>query len=181
MKNLLLSISLLFLAACASSVNVDYKKTVNFAQLRTFVVQSKPVNVSEDTRVDSPFMQQRTVKAIGDNLVARGMQVNKENPDVIVKYHLLVRQEIESDDSGVTLGFGTATRHSFWGLAYDFPYQEVSSVDNLVVTIDMVDSKGELLWRGSYGRRLYDGSTPETSTRLMYEIVNEILKTYPPQ
>lgn len=181
MKKRLLTLSILFLSACATSVNVDYKKNVNYAQVKTFLVQAKPVNTTTDTRIDSPFMQQRVIDAIGDNLVAKGLTVNKTSPDVIVKYHLLIKQEIVSDDSGVMLGFGTGSRHSFIGMTYAFPEREISSVDNLVVTIDMFDKNNNLLWRGSLGRRLFDGSTPESKTVLVNGLVAEILKQFPPK
>lgn len=181
MKHLFVLITLLFLSACATSVNVDYDLKTNFASIKTFQVQSKPVNVIDDPRIDSSFMQERIINAIGDTLTLKGMAFTKSEPDVIVKYYLLSKQEIESDDSGVTLGFGTGTRHSFLGMAYSFPERDISSVDNLVVTIDMFDDKDNLLWRGSLGRRLFDGSTPASNTKLVNEMVAEILERFPPK
>lgn len=180
MKNLLLAITLSLLAACASSVNVDYKQNISFTQFKTFLVQSKPVNVTKDTRIDNPFVQERVIKAIGDNLVAKGFTVNKSAPDIVVKYHLVIKQEIESDDSGITLGYGTVSRHSFLGMSYNFPERDISSIDNLVVTIDIFDNNN-LLWRGSLGSRLYDGSTPESNTRLISGLVKDILEQFPPK
>jgi len=181
MKHLFILITLLFLSACATSVNVDYDSKTNFSKIKTFQVQAKPVNVIDDPRINSPFMQERTIKAIGDTLTLKGMAFTKSEPDVIIKYHLLIKQEIESDDSGVTLGFGTASRHSFIGMAYNFPERDISSVDNLVVTIDMFDPKNNLLWRGSLARRLYEGSTPASNTRLVNDLVAEILNQFPPK
>ena len=69
-----------------------------------------------------------------------------------------------------------------------FPYttlfrsgQQVASVDDLVLTIDVVDSHNVLLWRGSLGQRLYEGSTPETNKRLIQGLVTTILKHFPPK
>lgn len=181
MKQLLLLTACLFLSACASSVNIDYRPGVSFARIKTFQVQEKPVNATTDTRVDSPFMQQRTVEALKTELAKKHLYSVKEKADVLVKYHLVIKQEFETDDSGVYFGFATGTRHSLLGLSYSFPERQVASVDTLVLTIDIVDPQNILLWRGSLGRRLYSGSTPETNRRLIQGLVTEILKQYPPK
>lgn len=178
MRNLLLVISLLTLSACATSVNVDFDPKTNFATIKSFQVQAKPVNVIDHPRIDSPFMQQRTIKAIGDSLTLKGMTFTKSEPDVIVKYHIGINKELESDESGVSFGFGTFSRHSAIGLDYGFP--EVATVENLVITIDMVASSTNLLlWRGSLARRLYEGSTPASNTKLVNKMVAEILNQFP--
>ena len=181
MKKLLPISFLFFLGACATSVNVDYKKDINFTQYRTFFLQGEPVNITKDTRIDTPFVKERVIQAIGDNLTAKGFTVSQPTPDITVKYHLVIKQEIETDDSGVTFGFGTVSSHSFLGMSYDFPYRDISSYDNLVVTIDMFDTNNILLWRGSLGRRLYDGSTPESNTELINGLVSDILEQFPPK
>ena len=181
MKSIFLSLAVFLLSACATSVNVDYKKDVNFAQIKTFLVQVKPVSTAVDTRIDNPLMQQRIVKAIRDELVQKGLSANQSNHDVVVKYHLSVKQEIESNNTGFALGFGTASHHSFLGMSYIFPERETSSVDNLILTIDMLDDRGSLLWRGSLARRLYDGSTPESNTTLINDLVRQILSQFPPK
>lgn len=182
MKKLFLFIAVLFLSACATSVNVDYSPETSFVGIRTFQVQAQPEAIPNDPRVNSPFMKQRITSAIGDTLSLRGMSFVKTNPDVLVKYHLGVKQELESDDTGVSIGIGTSTRHSAIGFVYGFPAAEVETVEDLVITIDIVSSDGkQLLWRGSLARRLYAGSTPESNTTLIYGMVREILALFPPR
>ena len=181
MKLILTFTTCLLLVACATSVDVDYRPGVNFSQIKTFRIQTKPVNATTDPRIDSPFMQQRTVEALRNAFSAKGFYFSQDKADIIIKYHLVIKQEFETDDSGVFLGFGTATRHSAFGLGYSFPDREIASVDNLVLTIDVVDSRNVLLWRGSLGRILYSGSTPESNRSLIHGLVNEILKQFPPK
>ena len=182
MKKLLLPLSLLFLSACATSVNVDYTPGTSFAGLKTFQVQAKPEGIPDDPRVNSPFMKQRITKAVGDQLRIKGMSFVKTSPDVIVKYHLGIKQELESDDSGVSVGIGTSSRHSAIGFVYGFPGTEVSTVENLNITVDIVNAKNnQLLWRGSLARQLYSGSTPESNTALINGMVQEILNQFPPR
>lgn len=182
MKKLLLPLSFLFLSACATSVNVDYDTKTSFAGLKTFQVQAKPEAIPNDPRVNSPFMKQRITKAVGDQLSLKGMSFVKTSPDVIVKYHLGIKQELESDDSGVSIGIGTSSRHTAIGFVYGFPATEVATVENLAITIDIVNAKdNQLLWRGSLARQLYSGSTPESNTVLINGMVKEILDLFPPR
>jgi len=126
-------------------------------------------------------MQQRTIDALRSGFTGKGLSFKQDKADVIIKYHLVIKQEFETDDSGVYFGFSTGTRHSLLGLNYSFPDQQIASVDNLVLTIDIVEPQNVLFWRGSLARRLYSGSTPETNRRLIQGMVAEILKQYPPK
>ena len=181
MKLSFIALTCLLLTACASSVDVDYRPGYNFSQLKTFQVQDKPVNASKDTRVNNPFMQQRTVAALKAAFTSKGLSLTQANADVVIKYHLDVKQEVESDGSGVFFGFGTSTYNSAFGMTYGVGGPSVASVDDLVLTIDVLDRQNALLWRGSLGRRLYAGSTPETNNKMIQELVAEILKRYPPR
>jgi len=182
MKNVFLLITLLLLSGCATRVNVDYDVDSNFSTIKTFQIQSEPANKTSDSRTNNSFMKKRVIKAVGDTLTIKGMNFVKVMPDVIIQYQLGINKELESDDSGISIGFGTSSRHSAIGLVYGFPASEVSTVENLVMSIDIVDARTkQLLWRGSLARRLYDGSTPETHTQLVNEMVAEILKQFPPK
>lgn len=182
MKKHILLLSVLFLSACATSVNVDYAPGTSFAGIKTFKVQAKPEAIPKDPRVNSPFMKQRITRAIADHLTVKGMFSVKTSPDVIVKYHMGIKQELESDDSGVSIGIGTASRHSAIGFRYDFPANEIATIENLNLTVDIVNAKSDqLLWRGSLARRLYAGSTPESNKALINGIVKEIFDQFPPK
>ena len=172
----------LMLSACASGVNIDYDKDTNFKEFKTYNVEKTPIRVSADTRINSPFMQQRVVKELGRVLTKKGFQHLKANTELTVKYYLDIKQEIETEDSGVSIGFGRSSHHSAIGFGFTVPVGETSSIDKLVLTIDMTSSKtGELIWRGSLGYSLVEGATPETYSLLIKNLVAEILKNFPPK
>lgn len=168
------------LAACSTTVNIDYDQNTNFAALRSFELQTKPVKISDDPRIDSSLMQQRVVTAIRDALTRKGLQPATP-PDMHVSYRIDVKQEIESDPSGVSVGIGTFSRNVGVGFGYGFPATDVESYDRMILTIDLQRPDGTLLWRGSDSRRLDSGSTPEKNTRLINELVASILQHYPPK
>lgn len=181
-RHFILLIVPFLVASCASTVNVDYDQSFNFSKLKTYKLQSKPVKISDDPRLNSPLMQQRVVNAIQTGLRSKGLRSDEKDPDVSVTYRIDTKQEIESDRSGVSVGIGTFSRHVGVGVGYDFPGPDVESYDRVVLTIDMVEPKsGKLIWRGSDSRRLYAGSTPESNTKLVNELVEEILKKFPPE
>lgn len=172
----------LLLSACATSVNVDFDQAVDFSRLKTFSILGRSDVDNKDPRLDSSLMDKRILAAINAGLKAKAFTRQDGNADIQVKYRIDVKQEIESDSSGVSIGFGTFSRNVGVGVGYKIPTADVQSYDRGVLTIDMISGKtGQLIWRGSSGRRLYDGSTPEASDKLINSIVDEILKEFPPK
>ena len=173
----------LSLSACSSMVNVDYDKETNFNSYKTFNVNISPVRVSDDTRINSPFMQQRVVSELNKALTNKGFKNINENQDFDVQYYLDIKQDFETQDSGVvSLGLGSYSRHSSVGFGFTIPVGEAYSIDLLVLTVDLLSTKSKkLIWRGSLGYHLYEGATPETYTTLIKDLVTEILKEYPPK
>lgn len=170
------------LTGCSTNVIVDYDKSVNFAAIRSYTLLPKSARSTEDTRLDSPLVDKRIITAIERNLQAKGISKQQASADIQVKYRVDVKQEIVSDDSGVSMMFGIGGNRSALGLGYSVPSADVKSHDLGVLTIDFISSKSEqLVWRGTSSRRLYDAGTPEDSEKLINSIVKEILDTYPPK
>ena len=108
--------------------------------------------------------------------------INKK-ADFNVKYFLDIKREIGTQDSGVvSIGFGSSGHHSAVGVGFNIPIGETTTIDMLIMTIDIVSTKtNKLLWRGSLGYSLYEGAGPETYSKMVNELVEEILKNFPPK
>ena len=172
----------LFLSACSSMVNVDYDKSVNFKNFDTYTIQLKPVRITNDTRINTPFMLQRIESAINNSLTRKGFFNATKKDSLVVKYYLEVKQEFETDDSGLSLGFGSYGHHSAIGFGFTVPLGETYSIDKLILTIDMVSTKtNQLVWRGSLAAQLEQGTTPESNSRMVNALVEEILQSFPPK
>jgi len=171
------------LSACTSMVNVDYDRNTDFSSYKTYSIDSKPVRISADTRINSSFMRQRVVNELNAKLSKNGFQNVKKNADLDIKYFLDIKREIGTQDSGVvSIGLGSSSHHSAVGLGFNIPIGEATTIDLLVLTIDIVSTKtNELLWRGTLGYSLYEGAGPETYTKLVNELVEEILEKFPPK
>ncbi len=83
----------LMLSACTSMVNVDYDKNINFRSFTTYNIELVPVRVSGDTRVSSPFMQQRVEREINAELSKKGFESVKKNAELRIKYYLDITRE----------------------------------------------------------------------------------------
>lgn len=182
MRLIILVLYTLVLSACSSMVNIDYDRSTNFKSFTTFSIQTKPVSVDDDTRVTTPFMRERIVNSINNELVKKGFKNKDKKGELNVKYHIDVKKDFESEGSTMSIGFGSAGRHSAIGMGFVFPVGETYSVDKFFLTIDIFSTKTEkLVWRGSLAYRLDVGATPETYTRMANELVVEILKEFPPK
>lgn len=180
MNKILFIMLSLFLSACAPLVNIDYDTKTDFTSLKSYSNNITPVRVSEDTRVNSPFMLKRVTQEIDVSLSTSGFSSTKNNPDMLVKYHLDIRQEVETQQSGFTIGFGTSTRNTAVGFAFNAPAEDTGTIDKLVLTIDIYNGK-KLIWRGSKDYTLYKGQKPSSYDELIKDLVSDILKNFPPK
>ena len=171
---------ILLLAACGTTVNVDYDKATNFQGLKTFTLMPTPETKTGDERLDSPLVDKRIRNAIVTVLTQRGYREVNQNPDFAVAYQLGVRQEVDSSRASMTIGVGGFYPRSAIGMTYGYPGY-IESYERGILTIDILQgSDKKLIWRGSSGRRLYDGRTPEKSEKEVKSVVQEIIDKFPP-
>lgn len=169
------------LSGCATNVSVDYDKNINFTEYKTYGVLSKSEKSTEDVRLNSTLIDKRIVDAIGETLAAKGFVQHPENQDFHLTYQINLQQEIDTDRSGATLGFGTGMGRTGFGMGYHLPSSDVESFEKAMLTIDVVSAAtGELLWRGTSSRRIAAAGTPAKIDRFFKSLVKEILETFPP-
>jgi hypothetical protein len=174
-------ITTVVLISCVNSVNLDYDERMNFKEMQTFKLLDPPQQKSGDVRLDTPLVDQRIRQAIERTLMAKGCRKVKTDPDFEVAYQLSVKQQVEGGSAGISLGVGTYSPGSVFGMGYGYPAYDVKSYEEGILTIDILSGPDRnLIWRGSRGRRLYDGSTPEKMTKYINKLVAEILQHFPP-
>ena len=175
------AVTVLLLSACAATTNVDYRTGYDFTAIRAIVVDAPEQTGSRDPRISGPLIDTRVNTAIKQALAGRGYRVVEQDANARLTWQLATKAGLESDNSGVSFGFGSYGRHSAMGVGYGFPFYDVESYDEAVLTIDILAAAdGGLLWRGSAKRRLGDGLTPEKLTELVNDLVNEVLAQFPP-
>ncbi len=180
----LLVITLLYVSGCASNVSIDYNENISFANYKTYQL-IKPDNAknlsNKNPEVDNSLVRERIESALHDQLQARGYELSDE-ADFFVTYFLQVKQEIETRNSGVSVGYGSWGRRGGIGMRYGFPEYNISTYDRGTLTIDILEPADKtLVWRGSTSRRLNRaGTTPESNNKIVQEVVHEILSEFPP-
>jgi hypothetical protein len=184
--SVLILVSLLYISGCVSNVSIDYDETTLFSSYKTYqlIKPEYPEDLKdENPQVDNSLVRNRIETALNNELQTRGYQLSDE-PDFYVTYFLQVKQEIESRNTGVSvgMGYGGWGRRGGIGMRYGFPEYDISTYDRGTLTIDILKSTDKsLVWRGSTSRRLDRiGTTPESNNKIVKEVVIEILSEFPP-
>ena len=181
LRNLFGLITTLLLISCATSVNLDYDEQMNFKGMQTFGLLAPPQEKSGDVRLDTPLVDKRIRQVIESTLMAKGYRKVETDADFEVAYQIRVKHQVEGSSSGISIGVGTYSPGSMFGMRYGYPAYDVKSYDEGILNIDILSGpERHLIWRGSRGRRLYDGSTPEKMTKYINKLVAEILQHFPP-
>ncbi len=181
-KTLLLITGIMLLPGCATKANLDFDEQFDFSTLKSFQINPAPEKSPSDSRFEGPLVEKRITAAIEAELVLKGYVKADAEAEFRVAYQLGIKREVASNSSSISFGFGRHSRSSSMGISYGFPANDVKTYDRGILTIDIHSAKaGDLIWRGSSSRRLYDGSTPEKSKQLVNEVVSTILEQFPPE
>ena len=177
----------LVLAGCDSGngppVRTDYDKNVNFAHSHTFAFQKGRIV----TRLGTPdtnntLVDGRIRDAVVNQLSAKGLQLNTQNPDLVATYVAGARNKQEIENLGPTpydgpyfggpFGF---ERGGFYGAGYDQFYTNSYTQGTLI--LDLIDPHTKkLVWR-AYVTEAID--QPDQKT--VNGAVSAALKQFPPK
>lgn len=177
MRNLLIAAAALVLAACAKTPDVDYDKSVDFSNYKTFAWMPQATLANADNYQISPLMEKRVRKAVNTQLKAQGMSlVDESTADVLLNYHASVDTEIDVDAFNV--GYGA--RWNYWGVGYN-SQTTTHEYDVGTLILDVIDrGSNQLVWRGAHQGRLQKKQTPEQRTQAVQKAVATILTGFPP-
>lgn len=169
------------IAVAAVKVHVDVDKAFDFRQARTWSWAAAPAGhvIVARTPTDDPEAIQRLaepviLEAVTAEIPTRGLTQSADNPDLTVKYYLLL-----------TIGTSAQTVGQFlppvaqWGVPYfTASTQSLKVIQQGSLALDFI-SKGEIVWRGVGAAEIKPGLPQERKETLIREAVREILKRYP--
>ncbi|MEH6393908.1 DUF4136 domain-containing protein [Pseudoalteromonas sp.] len=178
MKNLLIAAAVLMLAACAKTPDVDYDKSVDFSNYKTFAWMPQATLANAGNYQISPLMEQRVREAVNTQLQAQGMSlVDLSAADVLLNYHASVDTKIDVD----TFNVGYGARWNYWGMGYN-TQTTTHEYDVGTLILDVVDRESnQLVWRGAREGRLQKKQSPEERNEAVREAVATILSGFPPE
>lgn len=167
---------ILFAASCSTlSIKHDYDPGTDYSQYKTFAWARAPKEVIGSPRArlmaNSTLLDKRIKTAVTDELVVKGFKPAANNPDLLLVYHVGLRDKINV---------------SSWGYRYG-PYWGAGGVDVYgyregTLVIDVIDSeKRELVWRGVAQKALSESKTPEQRQKNLDDIIKKLFANFPPK
>jgi hypothetical protein len=181
LRGLLGLLALPLIHGCASHVSVDYDRAINFREYKTYLLVAKSEKSTEDTRLNSPLIDKRIATALENELKLKGFDPQSENPDFHVRYQINLKQEVASDNSGVSMMLGSGMGRTGFGMGFNVPHDDVESYEKCMLTIDVIAAKTEqIIWRGTGMRRISETYTVTELDTFFQGFVKEILVKFPP-
>ena len=160
-----------FLVSCSTAYNVkyDYNTETNLTGLKTFDWLPVPATAEIDN-----LNIGRVKNAVNEQLEAKGLTMTSDNPDFLIAAHMGTKDKTRIID----WGYGYGRRGMYRGGARPvdvYQYEEGSLI------LDFVDTKSkQMIWRGSANAEVSGATTPEKRQKIINEVVEKILKNFPP-
>jgi hypothetical protein len=80
----------------ATTVGADYDPTLDLGRYPTFAWDESAIIRTDDVRLENnPFFEERLFEAVEQALSEKEISYNESSPDLLVHYHLSVRDHIE--------------------------------------------------------------------------------------
>ena len=166
-------IALLVLTSC-NTVRVvsDYDKATNFDNYTSFAFFKPGIDKAKISDLD----KKRILRAIQDNLMAKGMNKNS-SPDILVSIFTKESQRVDIYQNNFGGAWGW---NPYWGGNFN-NNRMISSNTEGSLFIDLIDAKTkELIWQGVSHSGIYKGNDIEKREEKIRLIVSKILAQYPP-
>lgn len=160
-------VGLLLLCACGPNVVVNYDKSTNFSQYRTY-------RWGQGVPAKNPDVDQQIVESIDEQMARKGFSKTNIDPDLMVTYHAATREEVDYNDM-YGAGGGPAYGSLQTASAGDVPMRV--KVGEIVV--DMYDTKQKRNVWHAVGRGLVKDDPSKTSAQIRKGAV-KMFEKFPP-
>jgi hypothetical protein len=167
----------LLLAACSGiRVNADFDPTTDWSALETYGWLSDARPPGDDPRLDDPLLDARIRRAVENALDGRGFRAaGPETPDFWIAFHVGIERRVDVDRIYRSYG-----RVGWRGGGYADTVVREYEEGTLLIDV-LRPGSGELLWRGSAQARLREQPSPEAREKRVREVVEKILRQFPPK
>ena len=173
---------LLGLVGCSNiPINQDYDASADFDAIKKvqwLPIQQQTQPTADAFRKESPLIAKRIENAIQSSLASRGVTLVNDQADAFVTYHFSIENRLRSDPFRTNIGFGSFGRYG--GVMFNTA-PELYEYEEGKLVIDILDMRGNLLWRGISQSLLTEQSTPDETTNLVNAVVAKVLSQYPPK
>jgi len=179
---------LLTLPAAAAAQKVSYDiGSADFHGLKTFAFKHSPAtdgDTQRTTAYDSPLVRERTEAAIAEQLQARGLERDNENPDMYVTARRAFKTEYDVyafPDWGIGYGwgYGWSPYYVGWSPWYGTTwYTDERIIGTLIVDVEDA-ATGQLMWRGLAEKHVHEHASPAHRTKRVNKEVTKMFEKFP--
>ena len=181
LSTLLLGTTLVLSGCTSVPVQQDYNPQHSFKEIKalSWLPLDNP-KAAEMQRFEQqePLTSQRIRTAIIHQLDAQAIRLTPNGSQGYISYHLESQKQLIPDPMDVRIGIGHYGR--FGGFMFNTPPNMVEE-KTWTLIIDIHRASGEVIWRGSADSYALQGETPQESQRIITDLVQAILKQFPPQ
>ncbi|WP_404364106.1 DUF4136 domain-containing protein [Marinobacter sp.] len=172
MRIWIVSLMLLALTGCASSVVTDYDQDAVFGNYSSWAFadtagEKQPLSL-DSARVEGAIERAMNRKAL--------RKTPSDEADLLVDYGIEDVERIER--TGFSYGLGLGRGPFGLGVATAPPAREIKEGKLVVQLIDSETDR--VVWRAASQRHLNEDQSPETRRKLIEEVVSEMFSRYPP-
>jgi len=171
---------------CSSvTVSTDHDKETDFSSFKTYQwINEKTVTNKDLIKVDA-IMDQRIRNTINKQLALQGYKEVKEAADLQLNYSVLTEDKTDIRTYQTYGGYSAR-----WGYRGGYGYRGMGGYSDTVVSqyksgtlvIDFVNpTTNKLIWRGLGSERIPSERNPENMDELVTEVVESVLKNFPPK
>jgi hypothetical protein len=150
--------------AYAQKVNTNFNPSAPFATYRSYTFTS-------GTPAPDPFIQDRILVAVTEQLVAKGMTQTAVAPNLVVATHVVTHEQKQI----VAPGFGIGP----WGWGWGGPGAMIDTYLQGTLIVDLYDAKTKkMVWRGVATDTVSDQTS--TNTERIDKAIGKMFEKYPP-
>lgn len=173
---------ILALTGCSNiPINQDYDPNTDFSQIKRlqWLAQNQQIAPkASDYQKQQPLMAKRIERAIQNALINQGVLLVTQEADAFITYHVTVENALYTEPVTTHFSLGSFGRHG--GIMFQTS-PDIYQYKQGKLVIDILDLKGDLLWRGISPSLLTEQTTPEITSQKVNAVVEKILSQFPPK
>lgn len=185
---LLVLFSFLFIS-CGPKVNTSKKTTKNLDTFSSYAFLPNQDTI-RTSKYDNAFVNEVVIDEINQNMQAQDYRLDRNQPDLLVYYHLMMDEEVAVNASPVYTNYSYYRPGYYVGPYYrNYAYNNYFTVPRLAgtaieqipykegtIVIDIINRRtNEIVWRG----RANDIITPTNLEEKLRAYVNAIFEEFP--
>ena len=156
----------------AEDVKTDYDRGVDFSRYHTYAYHSGK-GLGEGRMINNSLVADRIHTSIDEDLAAKGLRRDQNNPDLIINYFIGGRER-----QNVTDGFPYGIGPWGWGMWNDVM---VTNYTEGTMVLDFIDAHtNKLVWR-AYIQKAVDNPQDLAKAKNIDKMVDKAVKKYPPK